>query len=234
VDERSTAPAEQEPAWPAPRISDRRRRRRNGRDPGGSARQATDVLVRVLAERHPDLGAHVDEVAGLVERVARRMGLPADEMEELVRAAALHDVGKSAVPDAILHKAGPLDEAEWEVMRRHTEIGERIIAAAPALAPVAKFVRWSHERWDGAGYPDRLAGEAIPLGARIIAVCDAFDAMTAPRPYRPAWSLERAVAELRRCSGTQFDPLAVEAVCAELGAAGPQPQWARGGAAAAG
>ncbi len=233
MDERSTAPAEQEPAWPALRISDRRRRRRADAS-NGSAREATDVLVRVMAERHADLGAHVDEVAGLVERVARRMGLPADEMEEVVRAAALHDVGKSAVPDAILHKPGPLDDAEWAVMRRHTEIGERILAAAPALRPVAKFVRWSHERWDGTGYPDRLAGEEIPLGARIIAVCDAFDAMTAPRPYRPAWSLERAIAELRRCAGTQFDPGAVDAVCAELGAAGPQPQWARGGAAAAG
>ena len=107
-----------------------------------------------------------------------------EELDEVARAAELHDVGKIAIPDAILDKPGPLDAGEWSFMRRHTLIGERILLAAPALRPVARLVRSSHERWDGGGYPDGLAGEEIPLGARVVAVCDAFDAMTTERPYR--------------------------------------------------
>ena len=113
-----------------------------------------------------------------------------------------------AVPDGILRKPGPLDDQEWEVMREHTLIGERIVASAPALAPVAKLVRSSHERWDGGGYPDGLAGEEIPLGARIIAVCDAYEAMIEDRPWRPPGL--GGDEELRRCAGTQFDPQLVE------------------------
>jgi HD-GYP domain-containing protein (c-di-GMP phosphodiesterase class II) len=115
------------------------------------------------------------------------------------------------VPDAILDKPGPLDEEEWAFMRRHTLIGERILSEAPALVPVARLVRSSHERMDGGGYPDGLTGEEIPLGARIVAVCDAFEAMTVPRPYREAVEPEDALTELRRCAGTQFDPEVVEA-----------------------
>ena len=132
------------------------------------------------------------------------------------RAAELHDVGKSAVPDAILAKPGPLDEREWEFVRQHTLVGERILRAAPALASVARLVRSSHERFDGSGYPDGLAGETIPLGARIVAACDAWDAMMTNRPYRKALSQSEALTELRRCSGTQFDPLVVRALCAEV------------------
>jgi HD-GYP domain-containing protein (c-di-GMP phosphodiesterase class II) len=131
-------------------------------------------------------------------------------------AAELHDVGKVAIPDAILNKPGPLNEDEWAFMRRHTLIGERIVAAAPALCGVAKLVRASHERWDGGGYPDGIAGENIPLGARIVAVCDAYDAIVADRPYRGARSSAAALAELRRCAGTQFDPAVVEAFAAAL------------------
>ncbi len=110
----------------------------------------------------------------------------AEQLDEVRRAAELHDVGKAAIPDAILNKPGSLDPGEWTFMRRHTLLGERILAAAPALAPVALLVRSSHERWDGSGYPDGLAGERIPLGARVIvSVCDAFDAMTSERPYAP-------------------------------------------------
>ena len=146
--------------------------------------------------------------------IAERLGLPAHEVKLHPLAAELHDVGKTAIPDAILNKPGPLDDDEWEFMRRHTVIGERIILAAPSLAPTAELVRSSHERFDGTGYPDALRGEEIPLGASIIAVCDAFDAMVSERPYRDAMSPADALVELRRCAGTQFDPGVVEAFCA--------------------
>jgi HD-GYP domain-containing protein (c-di-GMP phosphodiesterase class II) len=129
----------------------------------------------------------------------------------VVRAAELHDVGKVAVPDAILSKPGPLSDAEWGFMREHTIVGDRILSAAPALEGAAKLVRASHERYDGSGYPDRLRGEQIPLGARIVAVCDAFHAMTSDRPYRPALSVREALDELQRCAGAQFDPRVVNA-----------------------
>ena len=128
-------------------------------------------------------------------------------------AAELHDVGKVAIPDAILNKPAPLDPLEWEFIRRHTLIGERIIAAAPALGPVAALVRSSHERCDGTGYPDKLTQQQIPVGSRIVAVADAFDAMTAERPYNAAITPQHALTELRRCAGTQFDPVVVDAFC---------------------
>jgi diguanylate cyclase (GGDEF)-like protein len=181
-----------------------------------AAGQARDVLLRALAERNPDLGEHLSTVAELAVAVARRLGLTDVEVEQIRHAADLHDVGKVAIPDAILDKPGPLDDEEWTVMRRHTIIGERIVAAAPALRDVARLVRASHERYDGAGYPDGRAGEDIPLGARIVAVCDAFDAMVADRPYRRALSRDAALAELERCTGTQFDPAVVAAFAAAV------------------
>jgi HD-GYP domain-containing protein (c-di-GMP phosphodiesterase class II) len=138
------------------------------------------------------------------------------ELDQLMEAAELHDIGKVAVPDAILDKPAALDEQEWGFMRRHTILGERILTGAPALREVARLVRASHERFDGRGYPDGLAGEEIPLGARIVAVCDAFDAMTSDRPYRSATSADDARRELERCAGSQFDPAVVAAFCAEL------------------
>ena len=162
------------------------------------------------------LGGHLDGVAELAE-AHRRAGSAstADEVEHVRHAAELHDVGKVAIPDAILGKPGPLTDEEWAFIRRHTLIGERIIAAAPALGRVAALVRSSHERWDGTGYPDGLAGEEIPLGARIVAVADAFDAMTAgaPLPRRRARRARRSTS-CARCAGTQFDPDVVEALCA--------------------
>ena len=154
-------------------------------------RRSTDeavhqVLLRVAAEHDGDLPDHVDDVADMVAGVGRGLGLSGDELLEVRRAAALHDIGKVAIPDAILHAPRALTEDEWEYMRQHTIIGERIIAAAPELRGVGKIVRSSHERWDGGGYPDRLAGEEIPLGARIVAVCDAYDAMVTDRAYRGA------------------------------------------------
>jgi two-component system, cell cycle response regulator len=145
---------------------------------------------------------------------AEALGLSPEEVEHVRHASELHDVGKVAIPDAILGKPGPLTVEEWAFVRRHPIIGERIILAAPALARVATLVRSSHERWDGAGYPDALAGDRIPVGARIVAVADAFAAMTAGRPYRPARTPDDALDELRREAGAQFDPAVVDAWCA--------------------
>ena len=157
-------------------------------------RQARDLLLAVLDQHAPDLRAHSDWVSDLARSVAQRLGLGHDQVEEITLAADLHDIGKAVVPRGILEKPGPLDKAEWEVMRRHTLVGEAILAAAPVLTGAARLVRWTHERMDGAGYPDGLPGDD-PAGLRIIAVCDAFDAMT-DRAYRPAMSRRDAMAEL--------------------------------------
>jgi diguanylate cyclase (GGDEF)-like protein/PAS domain S-box-containing protein len=196
------------------READRRMYARKSADSRSSAgRQSADVLLRILSERSPALGIHLDEVTGLCEAVATRLGMPEEERAPLLQAASLHDVGKVAVPDVIINKAGPLDDEEIAFMRRHTLIGERILSAAPALTRAASLVRWSHERFDGDGYPDGLKGEEIPLGSRIIAVCDSYDAMVSDRPYRDPMTTEEARAELRRCAGTQFDPVVVEIFC---------------------
>jgi diguanylate cyclase (GGDEF)-like protein len=182
-----------------------------------AGRQTTDVLLKVLAERYPELGTHLSGVTELAHLMAGRLGLPEEELFTLLPAASLHDIGKMAIPDAILSKAGPLDEEEWAFIRQHTLIGERVLSAAPSLSGAAQLVRSSHERFDGGGYPDGLSGEDIPLGSRIIFVCDAFDAMTSPRPYRPVpMSAEAALAELRAGAGTQFDPALVGAFEAAL------------------
>jgi diguanylate cyclase (GGDEF)-like protein len=180
----------------------------------GPRDQARDVLLRTMQAKQPELDDHSSEVAGLALRVARQLGLTGEQLDEVARAAELHDVGKVGIPDSILNKPGPLDETEWEFMHQHTILGERILNAAPALRPVARLVRSSHERWDGTGYPDQLAAEAIPLGARIIAVCDAYEAMTADRPYRKALTPQAARRELSANAGTQFDPAVVAAFLA--------------------
>ena len=186
--------------------------------------QSKDVLLQVLVERQPEIGDHLNNVRALVEPLAVELEVPATEVGPLLHAAELHDIGKVAIPDTILSKPGPLDEEEWEFMRRHTIIGQRIVCAAPALAGVGEIIRASHERWDGNGYPDGLTAREIPLAARIIAVCDAYDAMTSDRPYRRALASEMALAELRRCAGSQFDVRAVEAF--EAVRARPQPKLA--------
>jgi two-component system cell cycle response regulator len=164
------------------------------------------VLLRVLNQRAPELTDHVTAVKSLATAVGEELELPPGELTALARASELHDIGKIAIPDAILSKAGPLDEEEWRFMHQHTILGERIVSAAPSLASVGRLIRSSHERWDGKGYPDQLAGDSIPLAARIILVCDAYDAMTSERPYSPARAPESALAELRECAGSQFDP----------------------------
>ena len=178
--------------------------------------ESRELLVAVLREREPELYEHTCQVSEYASEVARQLGVGAAEIEQIATAAALHDIGKIAMPDTILSKPGPLDEAEWAFMREHTIAGERIMARSPALRAAGKLVRASHERWDGNGYPDGMAGESTPLGARIIAVCDAYDAMTTDRPYRRAMSVDHALAELRRTAGAQFDPDVVEAFVAVL------------------
>ena len=162
--------------------------------------------VRARARRTTDLAV----------AVARRLGVAGEALDEIARAAELHDVGKVAVPDAILAKPDALDGDEWAFMRRHPVLGERILSGAAAMRPVARIVRSTHEHWDGSGYPDGLRGKEIPLGARIVGVCDAYAAMTSDRPYRAPLDPEHAARELRRAAGTQFDPTVVEAFLVEL------------------
>jgi two-component system cell cycle response regulator len=182
----------------------------------GAGSQTHAVLTRILDECDPTLHGHARVVAELASAVGRGMGLDGLELDHLVRAATLHDIGKVAIPDAILDAPRALTEQEWELMRTHTLLGERVLAAAPALSTEATLVRSSHERWDGAGYPDGLLRTEIPLGSRIILACDAFEAMTSPRSYQTIRSPAEALAELRRCSGSQFDPEVVAALAAAL------------------
>ena len=196
------------------RLADQRlyvqKRERSGR------RAPHEVLLEALYERWPDLRSHVENVVASAVAVGSALGIRGEELDELRLAASLHDIGKLAVPDAILQKPGPLDVAEWAFVREHVLIGERILGAAPGWKRVAQIVRATHERWDGGGYTDGLSGTEIPIAARIIAVCDAFSAMTSVRPYRLPVSREQALDELRRCSGTQFDPDVVDAFCAQI------------------
>jgi two-component system, cell cycle response regulator len=183
--------------------------------------QSRDVLLAALRERRPPLAEQAIDVAELSLAVAERLGMSAEERDETHRAAQLHEVGKMAIPDAILDKPGPLEDAEWGFVRRHPLIGERIIGSAAALVPVARLVRSVGERWDGSGYPDRLAGEQIPLGSRVVAVCAAYAAMVAERPHSVGMKPARALEELRRVAGVQFDPHVVQAFLDVVEAHGP-------------
>jgi diguanylate cyclase (GGDEF)-like protein len=200
------------------RLADQHMYREKAASRAGAAELITSVLHAALAQRHPDLGEHSDDVAGDVELLARTIGLDEETIGLVIKAGDLHDVGKLGIPDEIITKAGPLTEDEWTYMKQHTVMGEQIIAAAgPSLQRIGPLVRASHERWDGKGYPDGLAGEEIPLGARIITICDSFRAMLDERSYKEAMSVEEALAELRRCAGTQFDPHLVEVFCRLVG-----------------
>jgi len=199
-------PAEAATATDALRIADRRMYAKKGLRADSARSQTRGVLLRVLHEREPELERQLDGVARLAAAVGRRLGLDAEEQDVLVRAAELHDIGKLAIPDEILHKPGALTDSEWALMRKHTVIGERVLEAAPALGPVAKVVRSTHERWDGEGYPDGLAGREIPRASRVIFICDAYNAMTEGRPYKRPLTREQALDGLREGAGTQFDP----------------------------
>lgn len=169
-------------------------------------RDVVEALAVALLERDRYTGEHSESVVEMAGSVARSLGLSPVEIERVRAAALLHDVGKVAIPDAILHKPAPLDEQEWQLMAQHPVIGERILRVIPGLGSVARIVRHEHESWNGTGYPDGLAGEAIPIGSRIILACDAYHAMTTDRPYRAAMSYGEAIEELLRSAGRQFDP----------------------------
>ena len=160
---------------------------------------------------------HAEEVARLADLTAERLALPGRVAQRCRLAGWLHDVGKVAVPDQILNKPGPLDDAEWEIMQTHSAVGADIVHRIPALRQVAAAVRHHHERYSGNGYPDGLAGQAIPIEARIVAAADAYSAMMADRPYSPARTTQEATAELRRSEGSHFDPTVVDALLAVLG-----------------
>ena len=182
----------------------------------GDSGRTVSALLEALAVREPDIQAQLAEVSELSVDIGQMLGLRRDELDELERAAQLHDLGKLAVPDEILRKPGPLDERDWEFVRQHTIVGERILRASPALRSVASIVRSSFESWDGSGYPDGLAGEAIPLQSRIIRACNAYVAMTSDRPYREALSAETALSELERLAGTVFDPTVARVLVARV------------------
>jgi len=227
-------PGEADSREGALRLADTRMYANKSRERASAGSQSRDVLMRAQHERRPELHDHLLDVAELARAVASELGMDEEQRDEVFRAAELHDTGKMAIPDAILNKPGPLEPEEWAFMREHPLIGERIIAAAPALVPVARLVRSSHERWDGGGYPDDLRGEQIPLGSRVIAVCDAYEAMRSDRPYSVAMVAARALEELRSGAGAQFDPRVVEAferVIGRSAAEAPSKGRARDGAA---
>jgi HD-GYP domain-containing protein (c-di-GMP phosphodiesterase class II) len=174
------------------------------------------ALMSTVEAKDDYTASHEQQVADLTRRVALRLGLSASRASDARYAALLHDVGKVAVPSEILLKPGPLSEQEWVTMRGHAAAGGTLVASIPAFAHLASAVRASHERWDGAGYPDGLAGDQIPLAARIIAACDTYEAIVTDRPYRRARSTAAAARELRRVSGTQLDPRVVDALLDEL------------------
>jgi hypothetical protein len=179
-------------------------------------RETLASLANALEAKDAYTHDHTQEVVGLTLDVGRALGLDEQELDALELGALFHDIGKIRVPEAILNKPGPLDDEEWGVMRRHTVAGEAILAPITSLRVVLPIVRSSHERWDGRGYPDGLAGEEIPLGARIVSVCDAYRAMIERRPYREPLSEREAARELRENAGTQFDPECVRALLAVL------------------
>jgi putative nucleotidyltransferase with HDIG domain len=162
-----------------------------------------------LEMRDDETQGHALRVSTMTVDLARRMGMTETDLVHVRRGALLHDIGKMVVPDAILHKPGPLSEEEWEIMKRHPENGRAFLSKIPYLAPALDIPFCHHECWDGSGYPRGLASEAIPLSARIFAVIDAFDALTSDRPYRPAWSEEATLAYIQSRAGTHFDPLVV-------------------------
>ena len=171
---------------------------------------ALAALLELVEESAPDVAAHMERTARIARLFALELDLGGQLLELVVRTARVHDVGKLAIPPWVLEKPGPLTQYERALMEAHSVIGQKILERKPALVRLGPLVRATHERWDGNGYPDRLKGSAIPLPSRIVAVCDAFDAMTNPRQYRGSVNLGTALEELCRGAGTQFDPGVIE------------------------
>jgi HD-GYP domain-containing protein (c-di-GMP phosphodiesterase class II) len=182
----------------------------------GAFTTALAALTSTVEAKDDYTACHGEDVAVLAERIALRMSLSRSQARDVRYAAMLHDIGKVAVPSEILLKPGPLTDEEWVTMRSHAAVGGELVGRIDAFAHLAPAVRASHERWDGDGYPDGLAGEGIPLAARIIAACDTYDAIVTDRPYRAARSPLEACEELRRVAGSQLDSSVVDAVVAEL------------------
>lgn len=182
----------------------------------GSFQTTISSLLVALQERDGYTADHSGETVDLAMCVGDRLRITDDERSVLADVALLHDIGKIGIPNDILNKNEGLDPHEWEFMKRHPEIGERIVSPVPGFAPVAKAIRHEHERWDGTGYPDGLCGEEIPKASRIVLVCDAFHAMITDRPYRRSIGLEQARAEMVRHAGSQFDPEIVDALLAVI------------------
>lgn len=174
-------------------------------------RATLEALGSALDSRDVGTEAHSRRVHGYALATAREYGVPEADIPDLEHGVLLHDIGKIGIPDAILLKAGPLTPEQWQIMRRHPEIGKRLIEGVPFLRGAIPIIYCHHEKWDGGGYPRGLKGEEIPLGARIFTVVDAFDAMTFDRPYSTAISFDAAYTEIKRCAGSHFDPTVVEA-----------------------
>jgi HD-GYP domain-containing protein (c-di-GMP phosphodiesterase class II) len=170
-------------------------------------------LLDLVADSAPDVAAHMRRTARLAEALVQSLKLGEPLARVIVLTARLHDIGKLGIPPWVLEKPGPLSELESHMMREHSMLGQRMLERRTELLAIGPLVRATHERWDGLGYPDRLRGAAIPLPARIVAVCDAFDAMTRPRSYSASIPIAAAIDELQECAGTQFDPGVVTAFC---------------------
>ena len=168
--------------------------------------EALTVLAKLIEMRDSYTAGHSEKVSMWSEIVARKLGLSREEQEKIKLAARLHDIGKISIPDGILNKPAPLTEEEYAEIKKHAALGAGILSNIESLKEVSKIIRHHHEWYNGEGYPDGLTGEEIPLGSRIISVADAYQAMTSDRPYRKAFSKEKAIAELERGAGSQFDP----------------------------
>ena len=169
------------------------------------------TLAKIFDARDPYVGGHAAQVAAYAVAIGTELGLPTDQVEILRQSGYLHDIGKIAISEAILHKPDKLTDEEYEQLKEHANIGADFIATSQGLRHLAPFIRYHHERWDGRGYPEGLANTAIPLEARILNVCDSVEAMASDRPYHRALSIDQIIAEVRRCTGTQFDPTIAQA-----------------------
>lgn len=201
-------------AAPHRRDSDWDARPRSHEDDLGWAakRAAVTIAAAMLQACDGDTGTHCDDVVHLCDLIAEELGVYGNHRAELLATAQLHDIGKVAIAADVLNKSGPLDDHEWSLMRQHTVVGERIIRAVPQLAEVGRLVRHSHERWDGAGYPDGLSGDQIPLASRIVFCADTFHAIRSDRPYRRGRSAQAALEEIACARGSQLDSAIVDAL----------------------